>query len=100
MLGVVDFKTDEIQVYPETQFPTSEPWIDYGTGEVYWGNHLDIWKRGPLTEDPIEHVNRFPAGLIEGKLHRLATQPSFSANGDTVNIDASGVDRAGKPQRP
>ncbi|MDA3872366.1 MAG: hypothetical protein PF795_00185 [Kiritimatiellae bacterium] len=89
VLGVIDFQTDDIRIYPESQFPSAEPWIDSGTGDVYWGNHLDIWKRGPLAADPVQHVNKFPADRIEGKLHRLSTQPTFSPNGDAVNIDAS-----------
>ncbi|WFB34635.1 hypothetical protein P3T73_10720 [Kiritimatiellota bacterium B12222] len=89
VLGVVDFEMNEISVYPETQFPSNEPWINYETAEVYWGNHLDIWKRGPLPDDPIQHVNQFPEALIKGKFHRLSTQSTFSPYRHTVNIDAS-----------
>jgi len=88
VLGVVDFERDEIRVYPETQFPTARPVIDFTTGEVYWGNHLDIWKRGPHSGDRAVRVNSFPKELAVGKLVRLATHPTFSADHRFLSIDA------------
>ena len=51
LLAVVDFALDEMRVCHETQFTTARPLVDTRTAEVYWGNGLDIWKRGPLAAD-------------------------------------------------
>ncbi|TSJ79563.1 hypothetical protein [Rariglobus hedericola] len=88
VLGVVDFKTDELRVYPETQFPTSRPWIDHATGEAWWGNHFDIWKRGPLATDEAVRVGTVPSSAIPGKLQLLATHPTFSADRKSINLDS------------
>jgi hypothetical protein len=89
VLGVVDFEADELRVYHETQFPSARPWVDHATGEVYWGNHLDIWKRGPLATDRTVRVNTLPPDLIRGlRLNHLATHPTFSADRKSFNIDA------------
>lgn len=91
VLGVVDFSTDELRVYHETQFSTSRPWIDHETGEAYWGNNYDIWKRGPLARDKTVRVGTVPPRLIAGKLDRIATHPTFSADGKSFNIDARSI---------
>ncbi len=88
MLGVVDFESDEMRVYPETQFPSASPLVDPLTGDVYWGNHLDIWKRGPLAADKPVLVNRFPKELALGRLDRIATHLTFSADKKSLSIDA------------
>ncbi len=89
ILGVADFETAELRVYPETQFTTARPMVDLTTGEVYWGNDLDIWKRGPLADDRAVHVNTLPPELVKGlRLNHLATHPTFSADGRSLNIDA------------
>lgn len=89
VLGVVDFERDEFRVYPETQFATARPWIDASTGEAYWGNHLEVWKRGPRADDIAVRVGAFPAELAAGeKLDRIATHPTFSADRRSVNLDA------------
>jgi hypothetical protein len=88
VLGVVDFERDEMRVYPETQFPSGGPLVDELTGEVYWGNDLDIWKRGPHANDRAVLVNRFPRKLAPGKVERIATHLTFSADHKSLNIDA------------
>ncbi len=88
MLGVVDFEKDELRVYPETQFPSAAPAVDPVTGEVYWGNNLDIWRRGAGAKDRVVKVNSFPAELVCGQLMRLATHLTFSADKQSLNIDA------------
>lgn len=87
VLGVVDFATDELRVYPETQFSSARPWIDHSTGEAYWGAHLDIWKRGPLADDTAVRVNTFPSDLAQGRLERISTHSTFSADRRAFNID-------------
>ena len=88
VLGVVDFECDELRVYPETQFPSESPLVDPLNGDVYWGNHLDIWKRGPLAGDKPLLINRFPKELAVGRLDRIGTHLTFSADRRALNIDA------------
>ncbi len=88
VLGVVDLEHDELRVYHETQFPSSRPLVDPGTGDVIWGNELEIWKRGPLHGDQACRVGRFPSDLLEGRLDQLATHPTFSADRRHINLDA------------
>ena len=97
VLGVVDFEKDELRVYHETQFGSSRPVVDPATGEVYWCNQFDLWKRGPRAEDVAARVNRFPAHLARGRLFSLATHPTFSADGTCLNIDARFVLDDGTP---
>jgi hypothetical protein len=98
VLGVVDFVTNELRVYPETQFGSARPWLDHATGEVYWGAHLDVWKRGPLPDDTPVRVNTFPAALAKGlRLHNLSTHSTFSSDGRSFNIDARFFKHDGTP---
>ena len=87
VLGVVDFLTNELRVYPETQFATARPWLDHATGEVYWGNNYDFWKRGPLATDQAVLVGSVPAALVPGKLLGIGTHPTFSADHKTFSVD-------------
>lgn len=87
-LGVVDFEQAEVRVFPETQFPAESVMVDGPTGEAYWTNHLDLWKRGPLANDRAVRVNSFPSKLDSGRLALLATHPTFSADRHSLNIDA------------
>ncbi len=96
VLGVADLERGELRVYPETQFPSESPTVDPSTGEVYWGNHLDTWKRGPLATDRAVRVNSFPQELAVGRLERLATHLTFSADRRTLNIDARFIQPDGK----
>lgn len=98
VLGVVDFETDELRVYPETQHALCRPWIDHATGEAYWGNHLDFWKRGPLADDRAVHIGAFPAHLARGlRPLCLSTHPTFSADGRSFNVDTRFTKPDGTP---
>jgi hypothetical protein len=98
VLGVVDFETDELRVYPETHFTSARPLVNPATGEVLWGNHLDVWKRGPLADDRAVRVGTFPAVLAKGlRLLHLATHPTFSADGASINIDTRFLKFDGTP---
>lgn len=89
VLGVVDFEKDELRIYHETQWTTARPVVDLQTAEVYWGNGLNIWKRGPLPNDESIKVASFPAALAQGrKAERIATHLTFSADRKALNMDA------------
>jgi len=96
-LGVVDFATGEVRAYPETQFPAESVMVNPATGEVYWTNQLDVWKRGPLADDRAVRVGRFPSGLTADRLSLLTTHPTFSANRRSLNIDARFMRADGSP---
>jgi len=89
VLGVVDFERDEMRVYHETQFSAASPMVDPRTGDIYWINELDLFKRGPQANDKPVRLNSFPADLAKGRRpERIATHLTLSADGKAVNIDA------------
>ena len=94
-LGVVDFEQAEVRVYPETQFPAESVMIDGRTGEAYWTNQFDLWKRGPLAEDRAVRFNHLPSALDSGRLALLATHPTFSADRRSLNVDARFIQNDG-----
>jgi hypothetical protein len=96
-LAVADLQTGEVRAFPETQFPAESCMVDGPTGEVYWTNQLDVWKRSPHAGDYAIHVGRFPSHLAEGRLALLATHPTFSANRRSLNIDARFIRPDGTP---
>ena len=89
VFGVVDFERDEFRLHHETQASSASPMVDPHTGDLYWINGLDLWKRGPQPEDEPVLVNRFPAELARRRQpERIATHLTFSADRKSVNIDA------------
>lgn len=90
VMAVVDFELDEVRVYPETQHRSGRPAVDLNTGDLYWSNETDIWKRGPRADDVAVRVNRLPADLMNGRktIERLATHFTLSADGKCLNLDA------------
>jgi len=78
-----------MNVYHETQFSSASPMVDGGSGDVYWINGLDLWRRGPLAQDRPAWVNRFPADVANGRPpERVETHLTRSADGKCVGIDA------------
>jgi hypothetical protein len=87
--GVVDFQSDTFHVYHETQFSASSPLVDPASGAIYWTNHLDIFKRGPLPDDKAVRISRFPAEIARGRTpERLASHLFFSADRKSLVVDA------------
>ena len=62
-LGQIDFETDEVRMFPETQFMAASPLIDTVTGEMFWANRFGIFRRGPGPEDPVRRICGVPAEL-------------------------------------
>ncbi len=88
-LAVADFQTQEIRVFPETQFLDASPGVDLETGEVYWCMGSEIWKRGPQADQAATLVNRLPASVtLNRRPWRVATHLTFSADRKSLNIDA------------
>ncbi len=87
--GVVDFERDEFRVYHETQASSASPMVDERTGDLYWINGFDLWKRGPQAGDEAELINSFPKEWAARRTpERIATHLTFSADGKSVNVDA------------
>jgi len=88
LLAVIDFEGDEMRVCHETQYSGESPLVDPLNGEVYWGNDLDLWKRGPHPHDRPIRVNSFPRELTKGRhLSHIASDLSFSADKKSVNVN-------------
>lgn len=88
-LAVADFETNEVHVYPETQFLDASPGVDLDSGEVYWCSGPEIWKRGPLASQSAQLVNRLPAQIVRNRRPwRVATHFTFSADRKSLNFDA------------
>jgi hypothetical protein len=89
-LGVVDFETDEVRRFPETQFSGASPYIDGETGEAYWGMGRWLWRRGPEPDASVEMVNALPEDLVKNRtVSRIATHLTRSADGREFFIDAA-----------
>lgn len=88
-LGVVDFETQEVNHFPETQFTSASPFVDPATAQVYWCMGDTIWRRGPGVSDEVERVNGLPADLVLNRtVGRLATHLIRSADGKEFFVDA------------
>jgi hypothetical protein len=85
MLGFVDFERDEITLCTDTLFREASPYIDPQTGEAYftWGNR--IFRRAPRRDAKAELLCTVPG---RGRLDRLATHLTRSADGRELFIDA------------
>ena len=88
-LGVVDFETQSIRHFPETQFMDASPFVDPETAEAYWTTGLEVWKRGPRPGDKPERVGVFPPELSNNRRPlRIATHLSRSSDKKAFAIDA------------
>ncbi|MBN1873108.1 MAG: hypothetical protein JXA33_02685 [Anaerolineae bacterium] len=89
-LGVVDFVTQEVRHFPDTQFNHASPFVDTKTGVVYWGMGDAVWRRGPELGHNAELVNRLPADLVKLRhIERIATHLTLSADGRAFFVDAA-----------
>lgn len=94
-LGVVDFKTGEARLVPETAFKEASPMVDLETGEVYWAHpHTrEVYRRGPGKDDPVQVIGQVPWETFGGRpLHRISTHLSFSADRKWLNLDIEAGD--------
>ncbi|MBN2393528.1 MAG: hypothetical protein JXR84_22535 [Anaerolineae bacterium] len=89
-LGVLDFATQEVRHFPDTQFNHASPFVADETGDVYWGMGDAVWRRGPQPHDDATLVNRLPEELtLMRPIERVATHLTKSADGRAFFIDAS-----------
>lgn len=89
-LGVVDFVSDEVRTFPETQFSGASPYVDPDSGTVYWCARDSVWRLHPRDAGTPDLVNSLPADLVRNRvIHRLATHLTVSADGSEFLIDAA-----------
>ncbi len=87
-LGVIDFESNEVRHFPETQFSHASPWIDPETGEAAWGTGRAIWKRGPLPGNEPEKIGEITREVIGWRdVTCTVTHLSRSADGRNFFID-------------
>ncbi|HOF18907.1 MAG TPA: hypothetical protein PK082_08350 [Phycisphaerae bacterium] len=88
VLAVVDFEQDRLRVFPGARF-WGNPAVDLRSGEIYWLDGMELWKRGSGADDKPVRVNRVPEEIARGRQpERIASHLTFSADGASVNIDA------------
>ncbi len=87
VLGCIDFKTDEIYVFPETRFEDATPVVDLKSGEVYWFSGRTLYKKQPGDRGRITVVNKLNYGNGRYSV-RPATHLTFNATKTAVNIDS------------
>lgn len=89
-LGVVDFVTQEVRHFPDTQFNHASPFVDAATGTVYWGMGTAVWRRSPDPREPADLVGRLPEDLVKLRpVERVATHLTLAADGRAFFIDAA-----------
>lgn len=84
-LGLLDFEADAMYHFPETQFTDASPWVDPGTGEVYWCNLKGIYMRRPAKEAQAAMVARSPFG--KKPTYNIATHLSRNADHTELFLD-------------
>jgi hypothetical protein len=97
ILGCIDFLTDEITCFPETQFDDASPMVDLSSGEIYWIGGIGttgsgrltappaLYKKAPGSKSPLIKVNSLNLGLKQ--FVRTTTHLTFNATKTSVNID-------------
>ena len=89
-LGLLDFQTGEINVFPETQFNHASPYVDVKTGDIFWGMDTSVWRRGPRPQDKAELIGSVPPELVGARFaDRIATHLTPSADGKEFFVDTS-----------
>ena len=88
-LGVIDFETDEIHHFPETEFVAESPLVDVETGDVYYSDTAAIFKRTPDPAIPPVRLCDMPAVAYENdaKVLRSATHLTMSPDKTKIFLD-------------
>lgn len=90
-LGLIDFETDEIVHFPETQFTSSSPAVDPKTGDLYWCNSKGVYKHAPKKGASVVFVASNP--FLKASNGRMATHLTFSADRTELFLDGDMGDR-------
>lgn len=87
-LGVVDFETQTVHNFPETQFSEASPYVVPESGEVFWASNGRFWRRRPEPNATVHKIGELPAAWT-GARHvlRSATHLTRSADGRELFVD-------------
>lgn len=86
-LGCLDFQTNQLHYFPETEFNDASPMVDLSTGEAYWISNKGLYKKEPGENGVLTQVNTID--IVKGRYSvRTATHLTFNAAKTSVNIDA------------
>jgi len=90
-LAVIDFMTDEIHHFPETEFSSETPLVEGETGAVYFANNTGIYKRSPNPAEPLVCISEIPKVMLENYAQMLcpATHLTYSTDKKKLFMDAS-----------
>ena len=89
-LGVVDFEKDEVYNFPETCFPDASPIVD-AQGNCWYTDTVNLYKRSPDPDVPVEIVQPLPPELSDGHSAILmypCCHLTFSPDKKQVFLDA------------
>jgi len=92
-LGVVDFETDEVRHFPETEFLFESPLVDTDTGECIFSNTTGFYRRSPHPDKPLEKICDIPPQLKQGLLLCTGIHHTYSPDKSELFIDARCADR-------
>ena len=91
-LGVVDFETDEVRCFPETEF-IGGPLVDTDTGDAIYGAHQGIYKKSPKAGEPPLRLCPIPEELKKyGPPSRIATHITATPDKSELFLDARSGD--------
>ncbi|MBN1523890.1 MAG: PD40 domain-containing protein [Spirochaetales bacterium] len=86
-LGVIDFKEQTVNHFPETAFGACSPLVDKD-GTVYWATQRVICRRGPLPDDTVEIIGELPEEYFgERAIKCVSTHLTFSADKKELFLD-------------
>lgn len=86
-LAVIDFLTDEIHYFPETQAGAATWLVDPRTGNLYWGCAQGIYMRTPHPEDKPILIARLPERCTKAGVTRVGTHLTFTADYRELLVD-------------
>jgi len=89
-LGVVDFLTDEVYHFPETQYAGATPLVDTATGHVYYADDAAVYRRSPNPAEAPVLIAPLPAVMFENNARVInpATHLTFSPDKKQLFLDA------------
>lgn len=93
-LGVVDLKTDEIHVFPDTFATDATFMIDPLTGNAWWGTAQGYFTRTPHPEDKPVRIAPIPQEAKQGRFFGSGTHLTFSPDRSEIFVDIQFGDRA------
>jgi len=86
VLAVIDFLTDEIRYFPETQGGTMGI-VDGRTGNLYWGNIYGIYMRTPYPDDKPVQIAKLPEECRKAVPKQVGTHITFTPDHKELLVD-------------